>query len=444
MSILERRVQRGPAPDPHLPRSANPMPDTSTAALPAEVPALVPTTRTRSATWPRRAGYWWLVVSALVVATGAVVPYLVVSLPALARGDVGLAQNFVDRPLAIRAALYVHVTFAGLALVLSPVQLAARVRSRYPGLHRVVGRTVLVAIVVGGVAGVVISTVSRAGVVGTAGFGLLGVLWVACALMGLRAIRRGEVLEHRRWMVRAFSLTYAGVTLRLWSPLLVLALTALGLDAGTAGERVYVVMPFLCWVPNLLLAEWWLGRHPVLGVRGRDDSPRRGRAWLGRTIRSTRGYAEMVAGMVLGMVVLEPLWPAAATAGSTPVGWQAMVMATDMSIGMSAVMVLRGHHLVSTLLMCSAMYAPFLALLVPYRAGWLGADAYIDAGHLLMLLLMLALMRRPSTSSHPATAPPGARTAPAAVPVPAPAHLDPAHLDPAHLNPAHLTDGSSS
>lgn len=149
-------------------------------------------------------------MSALAITAGAVVPYLVASLPALAKDGVGLAHNFVNRPLGIRAALHVHVTFAGLALVLSTVQLVTRVRAKLPRLHRAVGRTALVAIVVGGVAGVEISTVSMAGIVGTAGFGLLGVLWVAFALNGFRAIRRGAVFAHRQWMVRASSLTYAG------------------------------------------------------------------------------------------------------------------------------------------------------------------------------------------------------------------------------------------
>ena len=114
-------------------------------------------------------------------------------------------------------------------------------------------------------------------------------------------------------------------------------------------------------------------------------------------VHTARRYAEMLAGMVAGMLLLERLWPAATTASTTPVGWQAMVMATNMSSGMGAVMLLRRHHLQSTLLMCAAMYAPFLVLLAPYAAGWIGAGTYFDVGHLMMLLLMLGLTLRPIT-----------------------------------------------
>ena len=151
-------------------------------------------------------------------------------------------------------------------------------------------------------------------------------------------------------------------------------------------------------------------------------------------LRTARCYVEMVAGMIIGMVILEPLWPTVTTASSTPVGWQAMVMATNMSIGMSAVMLLRRHDLNSTLLMCAAMYAPFVVLLAPYSAGWLSADAYFNTGHLLMLLLMLGLTRTTSTPPQASAPHPSVVTGPPSESIPAPA--------PHH--PAPITDGSSS
>ena len=211
--------------------------------------------------WRRRTGYWWVVLSSVAIVAFAVMPYVMSSLPELARADVGLARNYEHRSPFVQVALYVHVFCAGLALLLSPAQFAARLRTRVPRLHRTLGRVVLGAIVVGGCAGVVISTVSLAGPVGTIGFGALGVLWVGFAVTAYRAIRRGDVRAHRRWMVRAFSLTYAGVMLRLWMPLLVvLQVTVQGVGPQTAFDRAYQLIPFLCWVPNLLVAEWFLSK----------------------------------------------------------------------------------------------------------------------------------------------------------------------------------------
>jgi uncharacterized membrane protein YozB (DUF420 family) len=100
---------------------------------------------------------------------------------------------------------------------------------------------------------------NRAGLVGTVGFGLLAVVWLACATTAFRVIRRGDVPAHRRWMVRTFALTYAGVTLRLWMMLIPPIAAALtGVDGQVAWDRTYLVITFLCWVPNLVVAELYL------------------------------------------------------------------------------------------------------------------------------------------------------------------------------------------
>jgi uncharacterized membrane protein len=206
----------------------------------------------------RTAGLGWLALTAVAIAAFAPLKYVTGPLPAPAStGDV-FAAHFAGLPAWGRAALYAHIVPAALALLLSPLQFSRRVRARAPRVHRLSGRVVVGSIVAGGTAGLVLAPTSLAGPVGTAGFGSLALLWVAFALAGVRAIRAGDVAAHRRCMVRAFALTYAGVTLRLWLPLL----TQL-----TGGDLLaaYAVVPFLCWVPNLVLAEALLRRGPNTG-----------------------------------------------------------------------------------------------------------------------------------------------------------------------------------
>ncbi|WP_439679505.1 DUF2306 domain-containing protein [Embleya sp. MST-111070] len=208
------------------------------------------TARRPDSTRRRTVGVWWLALSALAIAVFAPLPYLTESLVALARDDSDMASNYAYRPKWQQAFLYTHIVAAGLALLLSPVQLASRIRLRAPRLHRACGRLVLLCIAVGGVAGLVLAPMNHAGAVGTAGFGMLAVLWMGCAGFGLRAIRRGDPTLHRRWMHRAFAFTYAAVTLRLW---LILLLSLTG-----DFDRAYTFVPFLCWVPNLIVVEWLL------------------------------------------------------------------------------------------------------------------------------------------------------------------------------------------
>ncbi|MBL7513722.1 DUF2306 domain-containing protein [Frankia nepalensis] len=223
-----------------------------------------PTGRGRGHGLGRAAAAWWFALSAVAIALFAPLPYLTTSLTALAQQDSDLALNYVDRSTPIQVAFYLHVVFGGLALLFSPIQLSARVRARAPRLHRTAGRITLGAILVAGVAGAVLSSVNLAGPVGVAGFGLLALLWVSFAVAAWRAIRRRDVPAHRRWAIRAFALTYAAVTLRLWLGVLIAAQTGLaGTDADVAFDRAYHVVPFLCWMPNLLVAQWFLARRGV-------------------------------------------------------------------------------------------------------------------------------------------------------------------------------------
>ena len=177
----------------------------------------------------------------------------------LAGNDQNVAANYVDRSLVVRSAFYLHIGFGGLALLLSPFQFATRLRTRAPHVHRAVGRVVLGSIAIAGTAGLVLAPHSLAGTVGTLGFGLLAVLWLTFATVAFRAIRRRDVAAHRRWVVRTFALTYAAVTLRLWLGVLIGVQSGLaGVDPDVAFDRAYLLVPFLSWVPNLLVAEWYL------------------------------------------------------------------------------------------------------------------------------------------------------------------------------------------
>jgi hypothetical protein len=122
----------------------------------------------------------------------------------------------------------------------------------------------------------------------------------------------------------------------------------------------------------------------------------------GRTVwHFVRHYLEMVVAMLAGMVVLGPLeglmWPA--LAARPDVG--AMVMATNMSIGMGTWMRFRGHSWRGVAEMSAAMYVPFMVLLVPFWAGAIDEGALMTWGHLLMLPAMaVPMLLRPHEYAH--------------------------------------------
>jgi uncharacterized membrane protein len=149
---------------------------------------------------------------------------------------------------AERVALYTHVFASVLALALGPFQFSPRLRSRYAKLHRWSGQVYLaLGVLVGGLAGLYMAFHAYGGAVAQTGFACLALAWLYTGARAYVAIRRRDIVSHRRWMVRNYALTFAAVTLRLWLPLLVLA--------GAPFELAYVLVAWACWVPNLLAAE---------------------------------------------------------------------------------------------------------------------------------------------------------------------------------------------
>lgn len=125
-----------------------------------------------------------------------------------------------------------------------------------------------------------------------------------------------------------------------------------------------------------------------------------------RRRRFARHYLEMVLVMLIAMMVLAPLWDAAAYL----TGWRGLVdrpdlrvvaMATDMTVGMSLWMAWRGHPWRAIAEMGVAMALPFLMLLPPLLAGALSEAAVLGVGHVLMLVAMLVVMLlRPEEYTH--------------------------------------------
>jgi hypothetical protein len=61
-------------------------------------------------------------------------------------------------------------------------------------------------------------------------------------------------------MTRNYALTFAGVTLRLWLPIF----GGFGIEFLTG----YLIVSWLCWIPNLFVAQW------IIIKRRRESQPR--------------------------------------------------------------------------------------------------------------------------------------------------------------------------
>lgn len=160
-----------------------------------------------------------------------------------------------DVYLAHQTGILTHIVGGVMALSLGPFQFLASLRERRPRVHRWIGRFYLVGVLLGGVAGLYMSAYAYTGLVATLGFATLAILWLSIGFLAYRAIRAGFVDVHRQWMIRNFALTFAAVTLRLEIPFLAMLF---------GGETGYQLVAWLCWLPNLLVAEAIIRRQPRL------------------------------------------------------------------------------------------------------------------------------------------------------------------------------------
>ena len=160
--------------------------------------------------------------------------------------------------MAHTVAIIGHISGSLAALLLGPFQFLPRLRrKRWLSIHRWSGRVYLVGIAVGGLFGLYVAQMAYGGLVTHLGFTGLALFWLYSGYQAYRAIRRGDIQTHKRWMFRNYAATFAAVTLRLWLPLSM----ALGIDFTLA----YRTIAWLCWVPNVLIVEWWLHqRWPLL------------------------------------------------------------------------------------------------------------------------------------------------------------------------------------
>jgi uncharacterized membrane protein len=150
--------------------------------------------------------------------------------------------------------LRLHVAGGAGALLAGPWQFYEKLRVRALNLHRWLGRFYLLEVALGSIAGFAMAVVSEQGLPTHLGFGTLAVLWFFTGLQAYRSVRRGDILAHRQWMIRNFALTLAAVTLRNYMPLMLFVL-------HWPFRPTYITVSWLCWVPNLLIAEWIVRRR---------------------------------------------------------------------------------------------------------------------------------------------------------------------------------------
>lgn len=213
-----------------------------------------------------------LIATSLAIVVAFVAGRLMVDVPNLRAGtvpDQPFAQNYVAHPVPA----YVHIV-PGLIYLLGAVfQVSARFRRRHLELHRRMGR-VLIACGVFSVASALFIGVSHpfGGWSEAAATVLFGLWFLTCLALAFAAVRRRDIAEHRRWMIRAFAVGIGIATIRIWVGAFVFLHDAMTAEPPNGPVADTFGLAFwLGFATNVAIGEWWLrrggARAPIVASR---------------------------------------------------------------------------------------------------------------------------------------------------------------------------------
>lgn len=162
----------------------------------------------------------------------------------------------------------VHFAAGGIILILGCIQLMESVRNRYPAVHRWLGRLYVLSALgaaVGGLSFIFIKG-TIGGLVMDIGFTGYGVLTFVAAIATICYAMVGDFIQHRAWAIRLFALAIGSWLYRMDYGFWFLLADRLG-HTDTFTGPFDQFMAFFFYLPNLLVAEVFIGKYRVMQSR---------------------------------------------------------------------------------------------------------------------------------------------------------------------------------
>ena len=154
------------------------------------------------------------------------------------------------------AGIGLHFAAGAITLLLGCIQLIKTIRTRYPLLHRWIGRIYVLSSLVAAIGGLIFIALKGTigGLVMNIGFSLYGLLMLIAAVETYRHAAGGSINKHRAWALRLYALAIGSWLYRMDYGFWLQLTGGLGHLQNFEGpfDRV---MSFFFFIPNLLVAE---------------------------------------------------------------------------------------------------------------------------------------------------------------------------------------------
>lgn len=192
--------------------------------------------------------YWVIAVFSISIGLYPLI-YLIVDMDGqglLASKPATVSSNFLWR-----IAFFTHIYLGGISLLVGWSQFSKKIRRKNLKLHRLLGKIYVICVLISAIAGFYVALFANGGIISQLGFLFLAIGWFYSTLNGYITIKKKDIENHRKWMIRSYAFTLAAVTLRLWMPILP---SILGINFNES----YIIISWLCWVPNIIIAEIYI------------------------------------------------------------------------------------------------------------------------------------------------------------------------------------------
>lgn len=148
-----------------------------------------------------------------------------------------------------RIAFYTHISSSLVVLLFGLLQFIKPVLNQAPRIHRLLGKAYVFLVVgISAPSGLIMAIYANGGIAAQVSFIIVSALWWFYTLMAYKKAISKEFKAHTDYMIRSYALTLSAISLRIY----VLLLPSLIL---LHGKEMYVLVSWLSWVPNLLIAE---------------------------------------------------------------------------------------------------------------------------------------------------------------------------------------------
>ena len=151
-----------------------------------------------------------------------------------------------------RAGLIPHLAGGAVAITAGIVQIWLGLTHRVGTLHHVLGRVYASGVLIGSLAGFYMALTIPGPLTYVVGLFTLCVAWVMTTGMALYWIRTRRIEQHREWMLRSYTVTFAFVTFRLVEYWL---RRWLRLPESETADDVDSLLAWASWVVPLMITE---------------------------------------------------------------------------------------------------------------------------------------------------------------------------------------------